>query len=478
VINEKDIEHLLNQDQLLKALAPIKITALAKVLIKKYQVNWHHKLISDHLHALLNKDIKHLIICMPPRHGKTELASITFPAYCFGINPELKILAASYASGLAKANNRKIQLAIENPSYQEIFPDTKLNSKRVVSSSERDTSYLRNTETFEIVNHQGYYKCAGVGGGMTGLGADIFLIDDPIKGPQDADSKVMRDNLWDWYKSVADTRLEKNGQKIIIQTRWHEDDLVGRIKKYKEDGFEYLELEAIKELDKPYDKREMGEALWPSVYDLKFLENKKSNQRTWNSLYQQRPRPLDGTIIKEEQIKYYDYVNPEEMLITIQSWDLSFKGNEDSDFVCGGVLGLKGDDIYILDFYLGQTDFSGTINQFEIMSYKHPRAFTKLVEDAANGAALYSILKEKIQGIELWKPSGSKVARLNAVSPKFFEKRVYFPRNHPQVQQAVEQLLSFPRGENDDFVDMLSMGILSLSQANSMSIATNRNRVF
>ena len=193
---------------------------------EKYFMNWHHQLICDRLDKLIIHEIKRLMIFMPPRHGKSKLVSRKLPAYIFGKNPDAKIISASYSADLATAMNRDVQRIIDSERYNEIFPETTLNGRNVKTVS---GGALRNSEKFEIVGHKGFYRSAGVDGGITGMGADFIIIDDPIKNRKDANSPTVRKNIFDWYTSTLYTRLEKNACILLTMTRWHEDDLAGRL---------------------------------------------------------------------------------------------------------------------------------------------------------------------------------------------------------------------------------------------------------
>ena len=192
----------------------------------KYIPNWHHKYVANVLTEFITTDkIKKLMIFMPPQHGKSELASRNLPAFAFGINPDLKIAGVSYSIDLQRLFNRDIQRIMISDEYKAIFPKVRLNEKGVLSSQ----NYLRNSDEFDIVGHRGSYKAVGVMGGLSGRPVDILLLDDTIKDALQAYSAVYRERIWDWYLSVGDSRLHNDSKQIICMTRWHEDDLAGRL---------------------------------------------------------------------------------------------------------------------------------------------------------------------------------------------------------------------------------------------------------
>jgi hypothetical protein len=227
----------------------------------RYQMNWHHALLCDYLDAFVRKEIRRLMVFMPPRHGKSELVSRKLPAFIFGRDPDASIIAASYSADLAQRMNRDVQRIIDNPAYGEVFPGASLSGRSNRSITLKG-SYLRNSDIFEIAGRRGVYRCAGVGGGITGMGGDYIVVDDPIKNREEANSLTQRDKLWEWYTSTLYTRQEKDGAILITLTRWHEDDLAGRLlelakKDPAADQWEVLTLPAVREEETrdPRDKR-------------------------------------------------------------------------------------------------------------------------------------------------------------------------------------------------------------------------------
>ncbi|WP_153042188.1 terminase large subunit [Rufibacter roseus] len=250
---------------------------------------FNHELCKK-LDAFARGEIKKLIVTMPPQHGKSELTTRRFPAYLLGRNPKLKIAICSYSATVAEKFNRDIQRIIDNDSYHKIFPDTVLNESNVVSSAQG--SFLRNSEIFETVGHGGFVKTVGVGGSLTSTPVDIGIIDDPLKDRKEAKSITVRESVWDWYTDVFETRLHNDSQQLIIMTRWDPSDLVGKVLKRDKD-WQIVNFEGIKTGPKTdYDQREVGEALFPEKHSLeRLLAIKESNPITFNSLYQQDPKP-------------------------------------------------------------------------------------------------------------------------------------------------------------------------------------------
>lgn len=431
-----------------------------------YEVNWHHKVICDYLDRFVAGEIPRLMFFMPPRHGKSELVSRRLPAYIFGRNPEVSIISCSYGADLASRMNRDVQRIIDSPNYQRLFPGTQLSSPRSWTTQGK---FLRNSDIFEIVGHTGVYRSAGVGGGITGMGCHYGIIDDPIKNREQANSETFREAVWEWYTSTFYTRLEKDAQILLTMTRWHEDDLAGRLLAQSEkEGEEWVVVSfpAISEEERhPDDPRGPNEPLWPGKYSLDRLKNIKTllGPYQWSALYQQHPTPAEGEILKHYWWRYY-YELPEKIPNfheVLQSWDMAFKDTESSARVCGQVWGRIGANFYLLDEVADQMDFPTTLKAVLRMTKKWPHAVKKLIEDKANGPAIIAMLKNKVPGLIPINPRGSKVARASAVSGLIEAGNVYLPHPSiaPWVEDFVQECSLFPRGKYADRVDTMSQAL-------------------
>lgn len=269
-----------------------------------YEVSWHHERMCEEIDKWVAGEITRLMLFMPPRHGKSQAGSRHLPAYIMGKYPDASIIATSYSADLASRMNRDVQRIMDDELYQAVFPDTSLYGKNIRTMAAG--TWLRNSEIFEVVGHKGVYRSAGVGGGITGMGGQYIIIDDPIKNQEEADSETYREKLWDWYTSTLYTRLEKNGRILVILTRWHEDDLAGRLLNLAEndsaaDQWRVVTFPAICEHENnEADPRMIGEALWPGKYDAATLAAIRASvgSRVWSALYQQRPAPLEGAMFK------------------------------------------------------------------------------------------------------------------------------------------------------------------------------------
>ena len=447
-------------------LARRNLLAFVKVTMPTYKAGWVHREICARLmHFLadvLDGRSPRLVITMPPRHGKSELVSRRFPAWAFGINPDLSIIAASYSDDLSKRMNKDVQRIMDTPEYSMLFPNSTLSKRR--NAGGIDNMPVRTMDLFEIPGHSGSYRSAGVGGGITGMGADILSIDDPFKDRASADSPTLRQRVWDWYASTAYTRLSPGGGVLVTVTRWHEDDLVGRLLAAQgQDGADrwtVVNYPAIAETDELH--RDKGEALHPDRYPLPALKRIRANigEYEWSALYQQHPTPMGGGVFKREWFRFYEPATlPVRFDRIFQSWDFTFKASAHSDNVCGQLWGKKGPDFYLLDCVCDKMTFVESLKAMLLMTERHPEAVAKYVEAKANGEAIMDMVRQKVPGVIPVTPTESKVARAHAVTPLFQAGNVYVPKEAPWVYDYLDELTKFPNAAHDDRVDATTQGL-------------------
>lgn len=287
-----------------------------------YHANWHHDVLCSKIDDFARGKIKKMMVFMPPQHGKSELSTRRYPAYQLGLNPKAKIAICSYSDTIATSFNRDIQRIIDDEPFSKIFPDTYLNESNVVTTTAKN-DYLRNASIFETVGHRGYVVTVGVGGSLTSRTVDIGIIDDPFKDRQDAMSKKIRDTIWSWYTDVFKTRLHNESQQLVIMTRWHPEDLAGKILA-QENDWDVVVFQAIKEKEYPNDPRQAGEALWPEKHSLeRILAVKRDSPITFNSLYQQEPR------VSDEQLVFPEWTEIDEMPTYNQVFGIDFGFSND-----------------------------------------------------------------------------------------------------------------------------------------------------
>lgn len=413
----------------------------------------HHAQIINALERVERGECKRLMVSVPPRHGKSELVSIAFPGWFIGRNPDKRVILASYGASLAHKLSRQARNQFS------------LHGTSVFGLGLADDS--ASVSDWDIAGHRGGLSALGVDGSATGKGMDLGIIDDPFKDMAEADSEVIRENVMTWYRSVFRTRLHPGGSMVIVQTRWHPEDLAGQLLKEAAQSGEQWEVLNLQMVDDA-----TGEPLWPGRYAPEEIESIRTDvgSRVWEALYQGRPVAQEGGLFKRAWWRRYS-TPPKGFLFEqlIQSWDLAFKDTKNSDFVVGQLWGRTRSDVhnagyYLLDQVRGRMDFPATCAAIASMSLKWPGALVKLIEDKANGPAVITALRGTIDGIVAVNPEGGKESRASAVSPLVESGQVYLP-NTAWADALIDECSSFPRGAHDDQVDALSQALLRLMRS-------------
>jgi predicted phage terminase large subunit-like protein len=400
----------------------------------------YQQYIQRALQRVTDGTCKKLILSMPPRHGKTEMTTVRYPVFRLTQNPSLRVIVGAYNQGLANKFSRKAKRIAE----------------RVLNISGSRAA----VEDWETVQDGGF-RAIGVGGGITGQGGDLIIVDDPVKNREEANSETYRENVWEWFTDDLYTRLEPGGAIIIIMTRWHEDDLVGRILASEDaPNWTVINLPAEAEYNDPLF-RALGEPLCPARYDKVALADRKLvlGSYAYAALFQGRPAPAEGGIIKRDWIRRWAITGlPANFDKVIQSWDMAFKDSKKSSYVVGQVWGKRGADCYLLDQVRARLDFTATQAAVRRLSDKWPQTLTKLIEDKANGPAIINSLRREVPGLIAVQVEGSKEARLSSVSPLFESGNVFIPDCH-WTDDYANELCSFPNAANDDQVDATSQAL-------------------
>lgn len=409
----------------------------------------HHRLIARKLEAVERGEIKRLMIFMPPRHGKSMLASEFFPAWYLGRNPSHYVIASTYAQELADDFGRKVKGQIADGSYQAIFPGVRLaeDSQSVKRFHVEGGIELGTTQ-------RGAYYSVGVGGPLTGRGAHLLMIDDPVKNREEADSEVVRRRIRDWYTSTAYTRLMPGARIVVIQTRWHEDDLSGwLLKEHQHEGWDVVSLPAISDA---------GEALWPEQYSQAELERIKAavGPRDWSALYQQRPAPESGDYFKREWFRYYEEAPERLQIYGASDYAITAKGG---DYTVHGIFGVdRAGRIYLLDLWRQQTTSDVWIDAFlDLVARWKPIQWGEeqgqIIKSLDPFINKRSIERQTFVAREQFASLSDKASRAQAIRGRMAQGMVYFPRNAPWLADLERELLTFPVGVNDDQVDVLSL---------------------
>ena len=431
----------------------------ARFQMPEYQTPAHIKLLAHKLEEVERGNIKRLAIFMPPRHGKSQLTSQFFPAWYLGRNPSKFVIATTYAQDLADDFGRSVRNQIQDEDYNRIFNDCTLS---------KDSSSVRRFHT----TGSGVYYAVGAGGAITGRGAHLLLIDDPIKGREDADSDAMRSNLIDWYRSTAYSRLMPGGSIILIQTRWHEDDLAGWIlRETSHEPWEVIELPAV--LDEKASKilkRPKGQALWPEAYDKKRLEEikKTAGSREWNSLYMQRPSAEEGNILKRYWWKEWKEDNPPECNYILQSWDTAYTVKSTSDYsavTTWGIFEHNGiQNAILLSARRERWEFP-ELKSEAINLYNEFKPDVVLIEAKASGWSLIQELQRAGIPITPFNPKkADKKTRAHSVTPLFESGRVWYPSSKYWAEDVINQCAQFPSSNYDDLVDSTTQALMRLRQ--------------
>ena len=417
------------------------LLAFASYTNPAYVAAPHHELIAQKLEGVASGAIKRLMICMPPRHGKSELASRRFPAWYLGRSPLRQIIAASYNSDLANDFGREVRNIVAGQDFQQLF--------RVQLAQDSKAANRWHTDG------GGMYVAAGVGTAITGRGADILLIDDPFKDRAEADSERNRQSVWDWYTSTAYTRLMPGGAVVVINTRWHDDDLSGRLLEAQGSGgdqWDVLSLPAITD-NKP---------LWPEWYPLDRLEQIRAvlPSRDWNSLYQQNPIPDDGEFFKRAWFTEYSKA-PENLRVYGASDYAVTDGG--GDYTAHGVFGLDAaQNLYLLDWWRGQTSADVWIEAFCDLIGKH-QPMCWFGESGPIRRAVEPFMKARMleRGatcrVEWLASINDKPSRARSFQGLASMGKVFVPATASWVGDVMAELIRFPAGKHDDSVDVCGL---------------------
>src|SRR6516164_2865877 len=414
-------------------------------------VNWHLRVIAAKLAAVRRGQIRRLIINLPPRHLKSLLASIAFPAWCLGHDPSAQILCVSYAQDLADKLARDCRLIMMTRWYQRIFP-TRLSPHRHA------------VQEF-ITTRQGYRLATSTGGVLTGRGADLMLIDDPSR-PEEALSDPRRNATNEWYLNTLYSRLNDKcrGGIVIIMQRLHEDDLVGHV--LGQEPWEVVSFPAIAEADEVHAidtiwgprcfTRRPGEALHPAREPLFVLENIRRTIGEYNfaGQYQRAPAPLGGGLVKAEWFKRYDdKERPEGFDRIVQSWDTANKATELSDFSVCTTWGVKGKNVYLLGLLRQRLEYPALKRAVRDQQNLYG-ATTVLIEDKASGTQLIQeLIADGCHGVTRYQPTSDKIMRMHAQTAMIENGFVSIPQGAPWLAQYLHEMAVFPNGKHDDQVD-------------------------
>lgn len=420
----------------------IEFTSFTKA---DYVVAPHHQRIAHELERVERGEIDRLLLMLPPRHGKSELASRRFPAYALGRNPKRQIISVSATSDLATDFGREVRNIMSGADYRALFPAVEMAA---------DSQAKGKWHTSD----GGIYYAVGVGGAVLGKGADLLLIDDPFASMEDALSDATRESVWNWYVGSAYNRLQPGGAIVVIAHRMHEEDLQGRLLDQQVAGGDRWEVVELPAID------DDGGALWPAAYPVAALERIRRNTlpRFWSALYQQHPTPDEGTFFLKDWIKWYDTPPVRDTMHVYGASDYAITA-DGGDWTVHVVAGVDPDDnLYILDLWRQRTTSDKWIealldlgDQYRPLDWAEEqgqiiKSIGPFLEQRMNERRVYFSRQQ-------FTSAKDKPTRAQSIRARMAMGKVYLPRNASWVSDLVVELMTFPAGRHDDQVDVMAL---------------------
>ena len=430
----------------------------------------HHRRLAQIFKDVADGKKKRVIINIAPRMGKSEFSSYLFPAWFLGQYPEKKIIMATHTAGLSEDFGRRVRNLIESDDYNKVFPETRVAADQKAAGKWSTSA-------------GGQYYAVGVGGALAGRGADLFVIDDP-HSEQDikANSRATFDNAWSWFQTGPLQRLMPDGAIIVIMTRWSLVDLTGRLIQYQmrnpeADQWEIVELPAILHEDTDQEK-----SLWPEQWPLKQLKQKKAamDARYWNAQYMQQPTSESAALVKRQHWRIWERDDPPKCEFIIQSWDTAHEAKTTADYSACTTWGIwyneeEGDrpSIILLDAFKDRMEFP-ELKEVALKHYKEWQPDSFLVEKKAAGAPLVQEFRRMGIPVDEFTPSrgNDKIARLNAITDLFASGAIWAP-DRRWAKDVIEEVVAFPVGEHDDYVDTMTQALLRFRNGGFISLPTD-----
>jgi predicted phage terminase large subunit-like protein len=469
---------------------------------------WHTELIAEEMEEFIKHPPKRLIITMPPRHGKSFIASVLTPAFILGRRPNSKIILSSYSDSLATQFSSKTRdEVIGSDEYRELFPH---------AQCPENESNKRTDEHWQLLGHRGQMYARGIKASITGKGADYLLVDDLIKSAEEADSPTTRDSIWENFNSNLLTRLEYPASALLMMTRWHYDDPVGRLLDQEENDWKLLRLPFLMtddEMQRKHSKdpRDVGDVLYPAKFRKphEFIEDRGETPEDVDPSARREPAPVQEETLHERGRKDYErmmenaprkaaallqskpsseessffqmsdfrtYDQPprevaDEADDIILSVDCTFRNSDDSDYVVIQVWAKKGVKFYLLDQRRERLTFTETLEEIHEVANEWPQAHYKVIEGKANGDAVINILKGQHNGIYRYDPTDSKESRARVISCEASLGHVLLPGAHvaPWINSFRGEFEKFPHGPHDDQVDAASQALIFWTSEDNVS---------
>lgn len=462
------------------------LLGFAQYMDSNFKVTRFHEAYYRALDYFARRKVKNMIVQAPPQHGKSQGSSRFLPGDMLGLDPDLKIVIASYAATIAKDFNRDVQRIIDSEEYHAIFPDTLLNDSNVVTVSD---NFLRNSDVFEVVGHKGSLRVVGRGGSLTSKTADVLIMDDLYKDASEANSPLIREAAWDWYTKVARTRLHNNSQQLIVFTRWHPEDIIGKIieseqvivaKKWSDfenvpdNAWILVNFEAIKTTPpSEIDPREIGEALWPERHSLERLENQRALDPVgFDCLYQGSPETAEGRLYQP----FKTYSDKSEWGTYIRSGCYVDVADQGDDDLCSLSYDIyKSSEQFFNEkkqrfeplLFALITDVEFTDLPTDVTTVTVPRQINSnrvqrvWVESNSGGSQFEKTIKKKVRALTMpFYQGANKESRITTNAP-FVNQHIIMPigweTKYPRFYKAVTEFLrNFSANKHDDAPDCLT----------------------
>ncbi len=445
-------------------------TTFKRLMFKRLETPKHLNLLDRKLEALETIGGGRLIVSIPPRHGKTLATARFFPAWYLGRHPDHRIILASYAAKLAYKNSRLVRNLMLSPIYQ-IWS----GGVRPAHTGEGAAS----VQSWDIADHDGLtgggIDAVGVSGAITGLGAHLIIVDDPVRGRADAESHHLRDKLWDWFTDDLYTRREPGASVVVVMTRWHTDDLVGRLLRHMPADWEYIRLPALAEADDPLG-RAPGQPLWETRFSLAELEKTRAlmGDYAFAGLYQQQPVPMEGNLFRERDFVLVDMVDDahDPVQQKVRFWDLAYSDSDNADYSVGVLLGgTKNGRLIILDVVRVRVRWNEVIRTVKSTAERDGQFVPIGIENAAGGRMVVNDLLKHMGGFSAKRINvhGDKRFRALPLAARVGEGLVSVVQA-AWTRAFIDELLAFPYGLHDDQLDSAAGALAMLTERGSLTV--------